>query len=391
MNNIDQYMDFLDNKLDEIEEQKFAENFATDTEFRNEFKQYLFFSNALSASSDFCTPSEESKNAVFSALGIVSDTTDIPAITPKNTGFFKSKLFAILTTSITTFFLTALMFQFYDEYEDMNLIKTNDSISSSKSINKNETIIPSQVEGKQIAKQQALKPLRKLLAMNNDVQSNKTELPEDIKPEKIELSQTYNNNENLLVMAQKKYSNDLNELLIPENHKLLDTIFFIRSYDSKFRFEFKNTPAWFYQFPIIQPSRQSNFNNLSMSLYYPVYKTLLLGAEFRQETFYVVYDGKDSKGNDATYYQQPNFSSLGLSLRYSHFDIGDNIKPFVQLFVGWNIAGIISREMLGFEYYPFDNVYFLIGAELNQFFFTHDNTWFNANKYSLNYGIGVKF
>jgi hypothetical protein len=391
MNNIEQYMDFLENKLDSIDEQKFAETLAIDSDFRNDFKKYMYLKKALSASSKFYTPSSELKNAVFSNLGYTVGVTDIPAITPKKIGFFRSKLFAMIATGVTTFFLTALLFQLFDKNEDLNQIKTNDSMISSKSINKNETIKPSQVKSKQIAKQQALKPRPKLLAMNNDVKSNKTLLPEDIKPEKIELSPAYNNNENLLVMAQKKNSNDLNEFLIPENHKLLDTIFFIRSYDSKIRFEFKNTPSWFESTPTINPVEFNKINNLSVSLFYPIYKTFLLGAEFRQETFYVVYDGKDSKGKNATFYQQPNLSTLGFSLRYSPFDIGNSIKPFAQIFVGGNIAGIISREMLGFEYYPFDNVYFLFGADYNQFLFTHDNNWFTANKYSLNYGIGVKF
>jgi hypothetical protein len=133
------------------------------------------------------------------------------------------------------------------------------------------------------------------------------------------------------------------------------------------------------------------FNNLSVSIYYPLYKTLLIGAEYRQETFYVIYDGKDNKGKNMTYYQQPNLSTFGVSLRYSPFDLGKNFKPFGQVFLGGNIVGFVSREMLGVEYYPYENVYFLLGGELNQFFFRHGSTWFNANKLSLNYGIGMKF
>lgn len=392
MNNVDQYIDFLDNKLDSVEEQNFAENFAIDKDFRLDFKKYLFLTKALAASSDFYAPTSVEKNAIFASIGFKSGASEIPTIKPKKADFFKGKFFTIFATAITTFFLTALMYQLFDKNEDLIKTDRNYSVSSSKSINQNVKKTPYATDiRKSNVKLAVPKPSSKLLAFSSDDASANASVPEHVKKEIIELSRADFQNENLLALAQKKNQTDINKVIIPDDNNFTDTIFLIRSYDSKIRFEFKNTPSWYSQNPSIQPSRQNNFNNLSVSFYYPVYKTLLLGADFRQETFYVEYEGLTSKGMDSKFYQHPNLSTYGLSLRFTPFNIGNDIKPFAQIYLGGNNVGVISREMLGIEYYPFENVYFLFGGELNQFYFTHNNTWFNSNKYSFNYGIGVKF
>jgi hypothetical protein len=189
----------------------------------------------------------------------------------------------------------------------------------------------------------------------------------------------------------KKNINSINDQIASNYQPLFDTCFFIRKYDSRFRFEFKNTPSWFAKSPTIQPYQMSIFNNLSVTFLYPLYKALILGADFRQETFYVEYEGKNDKGLNTIYFQQPNLSTFSFLMRYTPFDFTDNFRPFGQILLGGNKIGVISREMIGLEYYPFEYVFFLLGAELNQFYFTHNSTWFNASKYSLNYGMGVKF
>jgi hypothetical protein len=122
-----------------------------------------------------------------------------------------------------------------------------------------------------------------------------------------------------------------------------------------------------------------------------MYKGLMLGANFRQETFYVEYDGMSDKGQSVRMYQHPNLSTYSIMLRYNPLDISEKIKPFAQISVGVNLYGPIMREMAGLEFYPFDNVYFVLGAEFNQLFFTHDDKSYNAGKFSINYGLGIKF
>mgnify|MGYP001369306094 CR=1 FL=1 len=158
----------------------------------------------------------------------------------------------------------------------------------------------------------------------------------------LEITPSQLHQNNLASLNPKLNFNENRLLNNPTFNQVYDTIFFIRSYDSKFRFEFKNTPSWFSNSPIVQPNRLNSFNNLSVSLSYPVYKTLILGTEFRQETFYVQYDGKDNSGQDMTFYQQPNVSTFGITLRYSPFDIGNRIKPFGQLALGGNSVGFGS-------------------------------------------------
>jgi hypothetical protein len=396
MSYIEQYVDFLENRLDSDEEQKFAENFALDSEFREEFKKFLILTKALKNSSVYFTPSEESKNAVFSALGFTSGITAIPVPEakpiPKPKSFFKGRFFTGMMASIVTFILTLLLLKPWGLETGSNQVLVNNSG------NKNQVPVQANVNSLQVEPNQKIssnqirKKIPQLITSINEKESPKNDLVSASDELKNVLLSTSNFQiEDLSSSLLKHSSNNNNSELNPSFDKRYDTIYFVRSYDSKFRFEFKNSPSWFTSYPRVQPYQMNIFNNLSVSIYYPLYKTLLIGAEYRQETFYVIYDGKDNKGKNMTYYQQPNLSTFGVSLRYSPFDLGKNFKPFGQVFLGGNIVGFVSREMLGVEYYPYENVYFLLGGELNQFFFRHGSTWFNANKLSLNYGIGMKF
>ncbi len=396
MSYTEQFIDFLEGKFNSEQEIEFSEKLALDYEFRARFKKYLNLTSALKGSSVYFTPSAESKNAVFSALGFTSGITAIPVPEakpiPKPKSFFKGRFFTGMMTSIITIVVMLLLQKPWGMNAGSNQILVNNS-GNKNLAPAQENVNSLQVEPNQkISSNQIRKKIPQLITSINEKESPKNDLVSASDELKNVLLSTSNFQiEDLSSSLLKHSSNNNNSELNPSFDKRYDTIFFVRSYDSKFRFEFKNSPSWFTSYPRIQPFQMNNFNNLSVSLYYPIYKTVLLGADYRQETFYVIYNGKDIKGQNMTFYQQPNLSTVGVSLRYSPFDLGNNFKPFGQIFLGGNIIGLISREMLGVEYYPYENVYFLLGGELNQFFFRHGSTWFNANKFSLNYGIGIKF
>jgi hypothetical protein len=332
----------------------------------------------------------------------------IPLPPEKKSTFFGGKLFAVLSSCLLTFVVTYLFMMNTEEFSSAFEKNTSASIGIENDLNgfnnnKSEEIIESQYFSDE-AKESEKKVKNYQNGFMNYLSEDGTVFENSVNKTSI---QEYNSdldkiNEFTLINESETdkldFSNITDDINVQNSYKEFnfestkyDTIFFIRSIDSKFRFEFKNTPSWFFNQPKLQPYEISKFNNLQISLFYPVSRGLLLGVDFRQETYYVEYDGYNSKGQLATVLQHPNFSTFSLSLRYNPFDISKKIKAFGQLTFGANTYGPIAREMVGIEYYPFENVYILLSSELNQMHFKHEQNWYDANKFSINYGLGIKF
>ncbi len=402
MNYVEKYVDFLEGKLGDNEMHQFANQFANNIDFRDNFRQYLHLTRSLNESAKYFTPSSQVKSAVFSSLGLNPNAGAAVATTGLfKAPFLKSKLFAVVSSCFLTFVVTYLMmmntqndvYASSDFAKNSSVMKYHQDLlaSNDKSfINKDDNFTPSVSE----VANKAVSHVSKFISKANMITKSDAE---PLKTENVDLAvnQPVINpsdfeNSNLSANLMSENSSDkinVSSNVFPE----YDTIFFIRSYDSKFRFEFKNTPSWYPENALVQPYQISNFNNLEVSMYYPVYKGFMVGANFRQETFYVEYDGVNSKGQSARMYQHPNLSTYSFLLRYNPLDISEKLKPFAQISIGTNIYGPIAREMAGVEFYPFDNVYFVLGAEFNQLFFKHEDNWFNAGKFSINYGLGIKF
>lgn len=418
-NDIDFFIDFLDGNQNKNEEDEFASKFFSNSEFRDSFKKYLNISKMLSTSSENYIPSDDSKKIVFNSLGFNN------MIEYKGGNFFKSKTFTLLMSNILTCVVTILFFLLYydnEEFEPNNIHNIEYSLadnqfSSSFFGNKNQKFSTPQNFGKNPTNYGINQiPTEK---KTSNIKLNTTSKPSVLHNNKNEsntapninhyanasinsqesnylhtnyiVSTTSNiENDDIAFLRLTKQTNDSDLIKQPAETQFFDTIFLVRSYDTKYRIEFKNTPSWFSSNPTIQPYEMNNFNNLAISFYYPIYKTILLGLDFRQETFYVEYDGFNNMGVPSIFYQQPNLTTYGLAVRYSPFDFSNKFKPYANFIIGCNISGIVTREMLGVEYYILDNVYFILGGEVHQFFFKHEKNWFSADKYSLHYGIGVK-
>ncbi|MDQ1267089.1 MAG: hypothetical protein QG635_2242 [Bacteroidota bacterium] len=159
-------------------------------------------------------------------------------------------------------------------------------------------------------------------------------------------------------------------------------------------FEIKNSQSWFLPQETIQPSEYSKFNNLSAALLYSLSKYFLVGLDFRQETFYQVFEGTDEKRNLYRYEQQPNITSLGMDLRFAYKDLFFNngiLYPIGQIYLGGTGAGFIGRGMLGFEYSPYNGIGFILGAEYSGLFYQHQGNNNNTGKIGMHYGIVFGF
>jgi len=401
------YIDYLEGNLDKESVWEFANQFAIDDEFRDGFKSYILITSAISSNIKSFGPSINETSEIYKKLGYSIPVAILPTtIVPTNkSSFFQSAAFknimiCLCSSALTlaTIFLPGILYKPYiSQNQPISQINVPNTVVAMQSMGSTDITVSE--KAKQTYKKaycdRKIEQEPPIESSKNNTESNLL-VENDIQTDQVDSGskrrQIFSLSEEPLAVQKQLHLNTINNSGYNSNYQpLFDTCFFIRKYDSRFRFEFKNTPSWFSKSPTIQPYQLNDFNNLSVTILYPLYKTLILGADFRQETFYVEYEGINEKGQNLIYHQKPNLSTFSLLLRYIPFDFTENFRPFGQILLGGNKTGSISRGMIGIEYYPFEYVYFQLGGELNQFYFTHNSKWFNANKYSLNYGIGVKF
>jgi len=392
------YEEFIEGKLSADSEQKLMARLTFDNELRTNFKHYLLVTSSIRNFVENEAIPDRVSNKLFASLGFSPIINSVPIPNKPKQSFFKSKFFTATMSSMITLIIVFLYLDFFGvKNNGRNEIERNYTVQSpfydyiynfNKPSNDNSS---NNSKVKQNLLNQSEEPIiyanRK--SKKSEFYQTKTEMID--KNNEIMLSPAIFEDKNFAFINPKIDNNDNKKFQNLDFNATYDTIYFIRRFDSKFRFEFKNTPSWFADSPIVQPQNLSNFNNLSVAIFYPIYKNLNLGAEFRQETFYLNYDDRDRLGQDYTYYMQPNLSTIGLALRYIPFDLGCCVKPYGQISFGLNTSGMVTREVLGLELQVYENTYMLFGIEANQFFYQHLNKWYSTNKFSLNYGFGVKF
>lgn len=398
MNSIEGFIEFCEGNQSNESEKEFIQLFSSDSEFRDSIKKYILLSSSLRTRAEQFAPSPELKSKVFSQIGFQAPV----AVAKKSIimDFFSGKTFPMLLSSLLTFLLTfSLMWYFDNEPRESGKFANSYSggahfsewYKSSKKEN-----IDYLRSGNTLATRASIAQEQPSSLNENSERKLPVSSAETEQLEIIPIPEIY---ENIFADYGKEIlADNMNKLessdLIPNRRSevKIDTVFFlVRRAEDKFRFEFKNTPSWFSDEPRIQPLRPNRFINLSLSAFYPLFDAFVVGVEYRHENFHVKYSGKNDKDQTVNYEQQPNLQSFSLVGRYLPFELSSYLKPQLQISAGANTTGLILREMLGFEFYPFNNFYLSIGAEYNHYFFTHQNSWFNSNKFSLLYGLGVKF
>ncbi len=153
-----------------------------------------------------------------------------------------------------------------------------------------------------------------------------------------------------------------------------------------FSAELRGSQNWNSEKATLPPSDYAKFNNYSFALFYDLSEVFSVGLDVRQETFFNRFYGKDADGIMKTFETQPNYTSLGLALRYYAMP-NANLKPFAQITLGGNSVGLASRAMAGLKYEPYRNIAFVIGLEYSNLAYWFDNNSFNSSKVGLNYGV----
>lgn len=154
--------------------------------------------------------------------------------------------------------------------------------------------------------------------------------------------------------------------------------------------EVRNSAYWNMANENVLPSEISKFHNMSLSMLYELFDNFKVGAEIRQETFYVKYLSTDGILQNYIYEQQPNLTSIGALLRYTFLD-KETFKMFAQNNVSANYYGLVYRGSLGMEYYVIPQISILGAVDFAGLYYQHQKKTNTSEKVGFSYGINFKF
>ena len=390
------YIDFVDGIIDKESEEEFAKLFASDESFRRGFKAYLKLITTINKNTRGFGPTVDETNQLFSRLGILPPVYALPSAGAKaKTGKYYSfsKSFATLILASITFLL---MYNSYDsiiEKSETNarIYESNPKLivmeSPETAINQKDSELSKMKSIQRFAKNQSKLPSEDDSKNDFDELANSNN-PRNIhiKIEKSTIDNSFLSDDDLMKQDERIfYKNEIENLITMDEFEKIET-----EMTNNFNLEIKNTPTINKGTIKINPESLNEYNNMDFSIKFGLFSNFEIGLNIRQETFYLEYNGTDEFKGDYRIIQHPNILSYGIITRYKLLRIGQSVEPFMQIGINANKSGMITRELIGFEYLPIDNFYFILGAEFSQFIFQHQNAIKNANKISLNFGLGVK-
>ena len=136
-------------------------------------------------------------------------------------------------------------------------------------------------------------------------------------------------------------------------------------------------------------STTPKLNNMGAAVFYELSPRMLVGLDFRQEKFYQKFEGKDQFNDLYEYRQFSNYLGISAALRYRLiYDSSYNI--FGQMNLGGVQTGFLGRISGGLEITPSDSYSMIISLEGSSMLFKHQNSWWIAPKYGVNYGFNIK-
>ncbi len=404
----DKFLDYICGGLAAEEEQKLFSAMAYDNGLREEFRSFVAINNTLKSTSGSFVPSAGATNAVYAGLGMKFPNELAAAELPVSIPFYKAKFFTGAMAGLTSVLIpvVAYILMFMpgsgDVDIDANIIKAG--LNSKADIPVAESV-------EHIEK----------IATPND-----TEIKTEIRYVYIDRIVNANSADNSLgnigedvVMADKVVQGDNNPASVAsvaysysktawqQRTKLLrrgpafDII--SRPIELPFRqssissdenwglaLEVRGAANWNIPSETLYPKKISEFVNSGIALHYELADWVIIGADIRQETFFVQYNGEDQYGQRYEYEQHPNLTSYGFNLRFMPIEIY-KFDPYFNFNLGLNNYGEVARGAFGAEYSLYTDLAFILELEYSYLFYNHQNTPFNARKAGVNYGIKYKF
>lgn len=411
MNEINDFMDFLDDKMNDADEQRFAESFAYDKELRSNFKKYLMVTGSVRNIMMKSEPSENSKEKFFASIGIIPEETPAAGAVMSGNSFFGSKLFISGVTALVSILATAAFMMYFNR--DSSIIQVpisqdgyiNKQAKQGDIVNNHNGLIQSVSGLDQQAKNDDSK--QHSTDKHGWNKSHKYTGNREIANNADDFTLSDQNAENFISppdirMSQLQFSFDKQSIstahrsiiFVPyERPQLMPEINDADKIEldkRKFSIEFKNSINWNLPQAKISPTEYNKLNNMELGLYYKVFESLDIGLSLKQETFYLEYKGTENNVQNFDYEQQPNFTSFLFNVRYFPIEI-NGFCPYVQLGSGVNNGGIVAVPSLGLEYKFYPGFAMLLGCEYDYFRFIHQNSWFETAKFGISYGIAFNF
>ena len=377
-------IEFAEGTLDPVQEDELFLKLSADEELRQEFKSHMSIKNAVRTGAAGVVLPAASKAAVFSKLGL-----QIPAAaTAVSVGtssaimsFLLNKKTAATTVSLAVVSLILLIStlnndSIYPHNGNFDSFKTDivyaelPVVSSFSQERGNSSITDNGISESVSVSEEIT---------NSEDLDNQNEMTE-----KLLSSSAYVNHQNQFVNYNSEFNHPNINNDYPGLQNDIQNIGFKR-----FSLELRSSNYFNSSKPTISPQEYSSLNNLAVSLMYNANRNLSIGADVRQETFFLQYQGIES-GEEYLYEQQPNFTTFSGLARYK-LDSWNGFRPFGQVSAGFNSIGLVSRAMMGLEYSAFNNFSFMLSVDFNNLTYTHQNNYFNSSKFGLNYGLVYSF
>lgn len=419
-------MDFFDNEMDKTKYSEFFQNLGSDEELLYDFITHLRFKNAVAEQPQVYENTDELNKKILKALGMSDDPWK------KKTFFlvdwYKNKFLQGLVIGVLGLILLYWGFNSFFSKENIpinpNTVSkfNNDSnVITNKFFANNKTIdekIPNRIQSNSnlriIHDTIFIEKTIEINKHNSPFSNNKNEIIKDIDSTKF----TYQDNSNVYIdksvqnynfneKSQETTNSDeideskiKNQLIENENSDIDKTnnlnesnkkpngFTSLFNWLQNYQFEFKNYQDFYSSPTRSEPSYYNKFNKLGLTIHYVITKSFSAGLDLRQETFNVKYRNEAEK---VTVYQQPNLTTLSAEFRYNYFLIDNYLSLNGSLALGANIIGYNFRPNLGFNMYLSNDIYFLLNGNYNFLYFKQYNQFHPADKFSINYGIGVKF
>lgn len=415
------FADYINGSLPSEEENRLFASMSFDEDLRNDFRRFIIIDKKLKEKAKNYIPPSDVTNSIYAGLGFTLAGSKAAAAGIIKTAFLKTKLFAILSTGTFTFFLTYALFNLVNSTPREERAHIQDSGSktevmqsnedTSKTAETTETMLSGTpkkypVSGNYAASsEREIKKRSRLSLLTLNDGNNTAPIPVKTTPEPENVID--NNTHSKIVDFSNTHSTidyidpvqiDINSANPLENHNVIPVNnVHVGLENTKslnllkgFSLEVKNSANWSLKKVTVYPSEIPNFQNMDLSVMYNAFDNFDLGAEIKQESFFLDYKGTDSLARQYTIEQNPNLTSYGLFFRYKPLEY-EGFSALLHCGVSANNYGIISRMGAGAEYLISGNVGINCIALYSGFWYKHKSNTFYNDKISLVYGINYKF
>ncbi|GAB1371082.1 hypothetical protein MASR1M45_11440 [Candidatus Kapaibacterium sp.] len=395
MNKINRLFRYYENSLDEESENLLFAELASDVEFRAEFKAFNSVAITLPAYTNSFKPSNVQKSRLFARAGynmpiktntVPLETTKVAPIKGKYYQLIKNGTIQSVVASILTLFVMLYLMK-----DDGNIQTNNVNNSNSENLinQQNKPAIESYSSNNSKIEKNDSNPIIKYVyidrivpyesSIENNIQSdNLLERKQIISNSKIGNSRFVLNqfNTNSEFLTQNIDLNNFNFLKFDENYKNLD-------------FRVEQSIPWHIPGETISPEIFNKLNNTTLRILYKVTDNLKIGVSMEQSTFFTTFENKNSDGDLYRISMQPNLTTVSGELVYSFVDF-DKFIPYLQFGLGVNTAGFVLKPTLGIDYDITDYLSLYLAGNYDYFIYSHQDNWYNSQKFRLSYGISFK-